>query len=31
MAMTFVILFLLLGSVVLPIKAMIMNLVSVAG
>jgi RND superfamily putative drug exporter len=31
MVMTFVILFLLLGSVVLPIKAMIMNLVSVAG
>ncbi len=31
MAMTFVILFLLLGSVVLPIKATLMNLVSVAG
>jgi RND superfamily putative drug exporter len=31
MVMTFVILFLLLGSVVLPIKAMLMNLVSVAG
>jgi RND superfamily putative drug exporter len=31
MVMTFVILFLLLGSVVLPIKAMIMNLVSVTG
>ena len=31
MAMTFVMLFLLLGSVVLPIKAMVMNLVSVAG
>jgi RND superfamily putative drug exporter len=31
MAMTFVILFLLLGSVVLPIKAIVMNLVSVAG
>jgi putative drug exporter of the RND superfamily len=31
MAMTFVILFLLLGSVVLPIKAIVMNFVSVAG
>jgi RND superfamily putative drug exporter len=31
MAMTFVILFLLLGSVVLPIKAILMNFVSVAG
>jgi putative drug exporter of the RND superfamily len=31
MAMTFVILFLLLGSVVLPLKAIVMNFVSVAG
>ncbi len=31
MAVTFVILFLLLGSVLLPIKAIVMNLVSVAG
>jgi len=31
MAMTFVILFLLLGSIVLPIKAMAMNFVSVVG
>jgi putative drug exporter of the RND superfamily len=31
MAMTFVILFLLLGSIVLPIKAIVMNFVSVAG
>ena len=30
-AVTFVILFLLLGSVVLPLKAMVMNLLSVAG